>query len=298
MKQRHWYASSLFAFVGAITVFQVQWDYRKVLPVPMETGSVSSSSRNEALKKTALLGRMNAAGAEINNIATTKTSSLGPLKVPTPLFVLSLPKSGTTTTHEYFECGLGNLTQSAHHKFSLRPNGPERLIGPLFLRNVKHNLPLLSGLGNSYSVVSDYGFVNPGIKQKNANCFFPLDSLDNIARFYPNSTLVYTKRDAKTWYISAKRWGSQLWRMSNANCSQTFKDMVPSPSKDQSQGWIDFYENYTRHIQKFAAEHPSLTYVEVTLEDNATGALLEERIGIPRYCWGHANAGPPELMKS
>ena len=27
------------------------------------------------------------------------------LKVPTPIFVPSLPKSGTTTTHQYFQCG-------------------------------------------------------------------------------------------------------------------------------------------------------------------------------------------------
>ena len=33
-----------------------------------------------------------------------------------------------------------------------------------------------------------------------------------------------------------------------------------------------------------------MTYVEIPL-DSSTGAALEEQVGIPKECWGHANTG-------
>ena len=38
--------------------------------------------------------------------------SINDLKLPTPIFILSLPKSGTSTIHDYFNCGLGDNVQN------------------------------------------------------------------------------------------------------------------------------------------------------------------------------------------
>jgi hypothetical protein len=50
-----------------------------------------------------------------------------------------------------------------------------------------------------------------------------------------------------------------------------------------------FYNWHTEHVRKFAKAHPSMTYIEVSLESSDTAQQLEEAIGIPAHCWGHAN---------
>jgi hypothetical protein len=50
-----------------------------------------------------------------------------------------------------------------------------------------------------------------------------------------------------------------------------------------------FYEWQVGHVRRFAQAHPSMTYIEVDLEANATGSILEDKIGIPAHCWGHKN---------
>jgi len=85
----------------------------------------------------------------------------GDLKMPTPIFVLSLPKSGTSTTYNYFNCDLGTLNgqlpTSVHYRYPIKVNTkhndvgrrnkfqyPNMLIGTTMSLNVKLGLPLLS----------------------------------------------------------------------------------------------------------------------------------------------------------
>jgi hypothetical protein len=51
-----------------------------------------------------------------------------------------------------------------------------------------------------------------------------------------------------------------------------------------------------QHVRDFAAAHPSMTFLEVSLEDNATASILEERIGIPASCWGKHNENDRQRM--
>lgn len=85
----------------------------------------------------------------------------GDLKMPTPIFVLSLPKSGTSTTYNYFNCDLGTLNgqlpTSVHYRHPIKVNTkrndfdrrnkkqyPNMMIGTTMTLNVKLGLPLLS----------------------------------------------------------------------------------------------------------------------------------------------------------
>lgn len=45
------------------------------------------------------------------------------------------------------------------------------------------------------------------------------------------------------------------------------------------------YDNFNQMIRLFVKDRPSITYIEVQLESNATGKLLHEATGIDAACW-------------
>ena len=54
---------------------------------------------------------------------------------------------------------------------------------------------------------------------------------------------------------------------------------------------MDFYERHARIIREFAQKHAeTVTFVEVSLEDETIAQTLEEKIGINASCWGHHNS--------
>lgn len=75
------------------------------------------------------------------------------LKVPYPIFIPSLPKSGTTTTHRYFECG---GQKSAHLAGRNETNDSIFRIGRCAQKNVEAGKPPFEGCGD-YDVWSDTG---------------------------------------------------------------------------------------------------------------------------------------------
>lgn len=75
-----------------------------------------------------------------------------PLKVPLPIFVPSLPKSGTTTVHKYFRCG---GQRSAHHIYRIDGQVKNK-IGRCVKRNIKNGLLPFQGCGR-YDIWTDTG---------------------------------------------------------------------------------------------------------------------------------------------
>lgn len=80
-----------------------------------------------------------------------KTIEKVPLKVPYPIFVPSLPKSGTTTTHKYFSCGGQNSVHLAG-----RTEDSIFKIGRCAQRNVEEGRAPFVGCGD-YDVWTDTG---------------------------------------------------------------------------------------------------------------------------------------------
>ena len=74
------------------------------------------------------------------------------LKVPLPIFVPSLPKSGTTSIHEYFLCGKQN---SAHHVYRIDGKVKNK-IGRCWQSNIREGRPPLAGCGD-HDIWSDTG---------------------------------------------------------------------------------------------------------------------------------------------
>lgn len=76
------------------------------------------------------------------------------LKLPTPVFVVGFPKTGTSSIHEFFQCG---GIKSSHYcccgssRTHTHCNDGGRTFGECMRDNIKSKLPILQGCGD-YSV--------------------------------------------------------------------------------------------------------------------------------------------------
>ena len=211
--------------------------------------------------------------------------------LPYPIFVASLPKSGTTSTQRFFQCGLGYY-EAGHHWMHNQTSDKPMKIGKCMEGNLQHNRSLFEGCGD-FTVWADTGYLDEPITKMNIHkrdinvplgCFFPTmhGGLEAFYESNPNGTIMNVLRDPKQWYTSAMNWRKLPERMSK-QCKG-----FPAPGSSP-EAWRDFYEWHTQHVRDFATAHPSLTYVEVSLEADNTGKLLQDKTGIPEKCWGDCN---------
>jgi Sulfotransferase domain len=209
------------------------------------------------------------------------------LKVPYPVFVLNLPKSGTTTLWQYFECGLG--PDRAIHWWT----NDNKRIGPCVHHNIALHQPPLHRCGN-YDVWVDFGYTSP------SRCFFPaVQGLEPLYNSYPHATFLWIPRDTVAWYRSASKWGPMLHKWATVCRADFFPNHTSNHHSNNNHhndaplGSLDFQQFYRgthARIRQFAQDHPTMNYVEppgnMTLSSPDLGAWLEETIGIPASCWG------------
>ncbi|GAX17159.1 hypothetical protein FisN_6Lu466 [Fistulifera solaris] len=192
-----------------------------------------------------------------------------PINIPFPVLVASIFKSGTTSLHSYFQCG----EQRSVHYF-----GENKLrTGVCMLKNLSKRLDMFRGCGN-YDIWTDNNAME--------GCWDPsVYALDAFYRSYPQGTIILSTRDPDDWVSSVQRWGGLMEHL------KTCRRLWPQqPQRNRTDEDIrQFYLWQTKHVRKFAAEHPSLTYIEFALDDANAGALLEEKIGIKASCWGKQN---------
>jgi hypothetical protein len=176
--------------------------------------------------------------------------------IPFPVFVASLPKSGTTSIHSFFLCG---RVRSVHH-FCPR----QVRLGALMARNIRNNTPPFAGCGGGpimtirqgtttgaanssvlsqhdgnetddsseqllgpVHVFTDTGYVSPG-----GPCYYPsLSALQHMYDHYPNMTIVLGTRNSTKWYQSIRTWGKgSLLKRWIKYCN--FMSHHPSPRDD------------------------------------------------------------------
>jgi hypothetical protein len=225
-----------------------------------------------------------------------------PLNISTPVFVPSLPKSGTTSIWQYFNCG----GHKASHQVSLlsslllnralkcrfnsgviwllqwiRLNETYSIqTGECVQKNIAVDRPPFEGCGD-YDVYTDTGYATARIPPS-VTCFYPsVDALDQIYRHYPNITFIMVVRNTAQWYKSLESWGEgsllNRWKL----CNTTNLPGVDATEQD----FMQFYDWHTDRIRKFVSDKPSIRYIEVQLESKDTGAILEREVGIPSRCW-------------
>ena len=191
------------------------------------------------------------------------------LRVPSPILVLSLPKSGTTSLYQYFTCG----GVQAVHTFGVNATTNRRYrLGTRLRKNFRHNRPLLHNTGKHVQVYTDMGEVS-----RNNSCFYPsLNALDRIAQDYPNATLIVSYRP--DWYDSI--WKYQM-------LGKRWKKWCPSfPNTTNLEDWDNFYQQHRQRIRDLVQKYPPLHHLEFDLTDPTAGRQLQDFTGISASCWG------------
>lgn len=202
------------------------------------------------------------------------------LKIPTPVLLASLPKSGTTSVWKYFLCGgikASHLYVKLNASEALRFEGePSVISGRCMKRNVMENRTFLEGCGD-YQVFTDTGFIKgrPAL-----SCYYPgIEGLHDYYKSYPNGTLMYIVRNTTAWRKSVTKWTHGLLLKRWERCKlRGFRNRT-------AEGIEGFYEWHKQLVRDFARSHPSMTYIEAELESQEIASLLESRIGISASCW-------------
>jgi hypothetical protein len=257
--------------------------------VPVQHGSRHHSTRNiTSLTKTSALssvivqpgkGSIPIAGTHFN-LSDQRKERLAILKIPTPIFVASLPKSATTSTAKFFSCG---GLRTAHYWHRNKRKDPTIIFGQVIEKNVVNGRPPFEGCGD-FDVFADTGYIT-----RNGRCFHPeVDGLDAIYQAYPNSTIVYVTRETESWLSSLVGHRNGRLKEKWGKCNATGFPKQNASDED----FRSFHDWHTKLIRKFAQEHPSMTYLEFELEDPEIAENFETATGIESHCWGQHNQSP------
>ena len=189
-----------------------------------------------------------------------------------PVLVLSLPKSGTTSLYRFFECG---GLMSAHTYAKREDRDSEFRLGECLNQNFRADRPLLRGCRPElYHAYSDLGMI-----ETKGDCFYPsIQALEQIARDYSNASLILSYRD--DWFESASRWrDGELMQKWADNCP-----LFPSTTTNRTE-WNAIYRQHQERIRDLVQRHSSLHFLEFHLKDPLAGQKLENFTGIAASCW-------------
>ncbi|CAB9500211.1 expressed unknown protein [Seminavis robusta] len=220
-----------------------------------------------------------------------------PNDITYPALVTAMPKSGTSTINDYFGCGLGEWTASHQWTWMTHdsPKGVKEItIGECMVANSENNTDILKGCGNAM-VWSDTGVLrhaNRKMKTKGI-CYLPMLHMQGLERFYnayPRGTIIHMVRETSSWISSVKRWNNLHLRWVKGKCMGAgFPKHVDAPDRE----WEQFYEGVTEIVRSFVKSHPSLTYIELPLSENAA-PMVHDIFRFPKSCWGHSNVNNPD----
>lgn len=244
-----------------------------------------------------------------------------PNDIQFPIFVASLPKSGTSAVSSYFKCGMGNWT-AKHHWTTPSASTLEKPLENIPIgKCMKDNLEqqkkhVLAGCGTA-RVWSDAGYMTPPSELKKlqrqqqhglygasgdastGDHLEDEDEEDNAPKeqpvcFYP------TLHGGLEAFASAYPRGTILqvvrdvtdWVESASKWSGNLLERwsnseqctgFPPPQSTQAV-WEDFYRQHTQRVRDFATKRPNMTYIELPLSKQ-TGELLHDIYGFHPSCW-------------
>lgn len=126
-----------------------------------------------------------------------RKTSIDRLKVPSPIFVVGLPKAGTTSIDNFFRCMGVRVSHNLCHDNAFKLSTVERC-GRLMKWNQMDGYPIMEYAGD-YEVYSQFEDIDA--------CYLPqFTELDAIHDQYPNATFVMNIRNFDDWVSSLRRW--------------------------------------------------------------------------------------------
>ena len=211
-----------------------------------------------------------------------------------PIFVASLPKSGTMFLHEYLECGGGTRMFKSAYRF-VKKIGP---IGQCMEKNIRYNRNLTAasttvengelrrrspfdGCGNfDVWMETEYYKDYP----KPSKCYIPsIQSLQDIYESHPSATIILVTMDPKLWFQTIFKKPTNfilLLKLQEYCSSETSHEANwPKPWSTKEE-YYEFYMNHTYMVRNFTSNHPTLTYLEYNLDDEDVHVKLEHDFGI------------------
>lgn len=213
--------------------------------------------------------------------STKKKRSL----IPTPVFVTSLSKSGTTSVHHFFRCGKYTSTHFKNKKGK---------IGSCVASNVRKGRLPFEECGH-YKVWADATDIT-----RNHCYHVAVNDLEPvIAAYAPNMTVILSIRNPNSWLRSVKNWDRipgkkrtpKLWdRLQTCERGSKFPNRFDLGRNITDQDFLDFYQWHADYVRRVAAQY-QVKFVEVNIEDDRAGEILSNSTGIKSTCWGQYNVG-------
>jgi hypothetical protein len=222
-----------------------------------------------------------------------------PLPLPTPILNLGMPKCGSTTLYEFFQCaGYNSTHQIVDDTICMRDAVVHNALPPLstctphvqaFLQ-MDANFPL--GFKKRVRRKHRPGFM--AITTKRDECFYPqISLLDEIHNEAPNATFILNFRPVQDWIRSVRNWFSLQHRMTLCHIPGLPRG-VGREALDLMRWWC----SHVLHVRKFVEQYPSHALIELDLyqSDTVNARIMSQLFQIDpnaSSCWGHANSSPP-----
>lgn len=200
------------------------------------------------------------------------------LKLPTPVFVVGYPKTGTTSIHAMFSCA---GFRSSHYcccesNITHTDCKSGRTFSECIRTNKKAKRPVLEGCGE-YDV---YGQMDAELGR---SIHLPQHfDLELLHVFAPQATFLLNLRPASDWVNSVTHW----YGLGGRFLTQ-FRVDIKKVNRNEALEQI--YQNHTRYVRDFVKLHPSHALVEVDISNPQAGASLSDAFGVPSSCWGLHN---------
>jgi predicted SnoaL-like aldol condensation-catalyzing enzyme len=241
-------------------------------------------------------------------------SRLKPLKLPSPVFVVGFPKSGTTSIWQFFNCsGIVSQHFCCCGDESDHPPCETNTMAKCILRNMAKERPMLEDCGD-YQVYAQLDGERPihadglgmkGVLLNNGSLhiqpkalrgnsllmrhFLPQHfHLDEIHQHAPSATYVLPLRDPIVWANSAFKWFAMRGRFVNEYIAHN--SSIERPGKARA---VDFlariYQDHTEFVRDFVQKHPTHALVEVNITASDAGKVMATAFGLNEECWGHHN---------
>jgi hypothetical protein len=202
------------------------------------------------------------------------------LRQPSPVFVVGLPKVGTSSIHALFAC---SGVRSSHYcccgsnrTHTHCNDGDGRTFSECMRGNLKSNRPILQGCGDYQVYAQMDAELGKGI-------FLPQRfQLDALHAYAPNATFLLNVRPSHDWVHSVSNWFGLGGRFLNR-----FKIDVRNVNRQEVLREI--YDNHTVFVRDFVRQHPSHKLVEVDISSPMAGQVLANAFGVDESCWGQHN---------
>ena len=236
--------------------------------------------------------------------------------LPRPIIGLNFPKSATLTMSEYFSCG--GIT-------SIHTHTNDGRIGICMMENHLADKPPMEGCNTHQLKRKKKGEPKPEAKPtevifdiglQGPPCYYASlhdGGLENIAKHYPEGTIMLVTRNSTKWAKSITGWNGKimaLWAEESCHFdgsslegegmeywNNLFTSSPGKLSRKKVKYWTEFYEAHTQKIREFAMKHLSLTYVEIELENDKMAEQLEYYTGVAQECVQVCHPGPHWIRK-